>query len=91
MDTFVKDEMASEVPAMKYIKQNDPFMPLRTSAWGPLLGMSIGKQAITVVRAVGMPSLSGQKIQKTKELVLAMSKEKMKESGRLPQRLKGRR
>lgn len=36
---FVKDETTREVPAMEFIKQNDPFMYLKTGAWGLTLDL----------------------------------------------------
>lgn len=33
MNTFVKDELAQEVPIMEEIKQDDPFMRLRPGSW----------------------------------------------------------
>lgn len=41
-------------------QENDPFMCLRTSVWGPTSDLSIGKQAIVVVKAVGVLSFKAK-------------------------------
>lgn len=63
-------------------------MCLRTSVLGPTLVLSIGKQVMAAARAVVLPSLSKQKIQKAKDLIPTKSKEKVSEKEKAPSKAK---
>lgn len=76
MNEFVKDEAAQKVPVMEYIKRDDPFMHLKTGAWGSTWDLVVGRQAMVAARAIGGLPFSKQAAQNTK------GKEKPKRKGK---------
>lgn len=84
MNEFIKDEDAREVSVMEYIKRDDPFMRLKTGAWGSTWDLAVGRQAIVAARAAVVLLFSKQADRKTTEKEKA--KEKAKRRRLLPRR-----